>query len=309
MMKRLLLPIIVCLVVCQLNAQGLKSVDETTTSLAELRVEANFTKHFSVHKQGINLYLSEAVFSRLAESTATQSHLGAGSQLQPDTSYAPYFRRSYTTIGLNYTPIPYLRIGAEYTLKVYGNKLTATKDGTTVANPASEYLRHRATFYLTGSYTYGDWKFSLRERLDANIRTDSVNLHEKPKAELLLRHKLQAQYSIPGKPVKVYTYVELWNTLNQPVNYLNAYGTGEYLNDGTTANPYYGKKFGQYLSEVRAQVGVNWRVDKMNTLSLAYRFTYGNSRDIDLTHNKGFIKLSNDKSYGHYIVLSYDLDW
>ena len=306
---RKILPILLCLAVAPLHAQSLKSEDNTTTTVAELRVEANFTKHFSVHKQGINLYFGEAVFSRLSERTTTLSHIGSGDQLQPDTSYAPYFRRSYTTVGLNYTPIPYLRMGAEYTLKIYGNKFTTIQNGTTVSNPASEYLRHRATFYLTGYYTLGDWKFSLRERLDANIRTDSVNTHEKPKAELLLRHKLQAQYSIPGKPIKTYAYIELWNTLNQPVKYLNRYGVSEYLNDGTTANPYYGKTFGQYLSEVRTQLGVNWRIDKLNTLSLAYRFTYGYSRDIDITHNKGLIKLTNAESYGHYIVLTYDLDW
>lgn len=281
------------------SAQGLKSVDETTTNLVELRVEANFTKHFKVNNQGINLYLGEAVFSRLYESTYS-------SLADATTPVAPYFRRSYTTIGLNYTPIPYLRIGAQYTLKVYGNKLSTTQDGVTVANPANRYLRHRPTFYLTGYYVTGDWKFSLRERLDANIRTDSVNLHEKPRAALYLRHKLQAQYSIPGKPVKVYAYVELWNTLNEPVKYLNTYA-GVDKNGNATA--YAGKTFGQYLNEIRAQVGVSWRVDKMNTLGLAYRYMYAQSRDINITKNKTLIELTNATAHGHNIVLSYDLDW
>ena len=278
------------------SAQGLKSEDNTTTNAAELRVEATFTKHFKVHDQSINLHLGQTVFSRLYESTYSQ-------QDNATTSVPAYFRRAYTSVGVSYAPVPYFRVGAEYTLKVLGNRFTAS-DGT--ANPASKYLRHRASLSLTGQYASGDWKFSLRERLDANIRTDSVNLHEKPQAELLLRHKLQAQYSIPGKPVKVYTYVELWNTLNQPVKYLNAYAGVD--KDGN-ATAYAGKSFGQYLSEVRAQAGVRWRVDKMNTLGLAYRFTYGNSRDVNITHNKGLIELTNAKSYGHYIVLSYDLDW
>ena len=274
------------------SAQGLKSEESTTTNAVELRAEANFTKHFT--KQGVNLYGSEAIYSRLYDSANEPS----------------YFRRSYTTLGVSYAPIHYLRLGGEYTLKIYGNKFTSTKSGTTVANPASKFLRHRATFFVTGQYTYQDWKFSLRERLDANFRTDSVNLHEKPQVELLLRHKIQAQYSIPGKPVKVSSYVELWNTLNQPVKYLNTYA-GVDKNGNATA--YAGKSFGQYLSEVRAQAGVRWRVDKRNTLGLAYRFTYGYSRDINIIKdgktNAGFIELTNAKSYGHYIILSYDLDW
>lgn len=293
---RNILPILLCLAAAPLYAQGLKSVDETTTHASELRIEANFTKHFKMRDQGMNLYLSQAVFSRLTESTY--------SQLANSTSeVSPYFRRSYSTIGLSYAPIEYLRIGADYTLKVYGNKFTAS-DGTT--NPANKFLRHRASFYLTGQCTVDNWKFSLREKLDANIRTDSVNLHERPQTELLLRHRLMAQYTIPGKPLKAYASVELWNTLNQPTKYLNTYA-GKDANGKATA--YAGQTFGQYVSEVRAQAGLRWRLDKMNALSLAYRFTYGYSRDVNITHSKSLIELTNAKSYGHFILLTYDLDW
>ena len=295
---RKILPILLCLAVTPLHAQGMKSEDNTTTNHAELRVEANFTKHFKLRNQGVNLYLSQAVYSRLAESTYSY-------QDDQTTSVSPYFRRSYTTVGLTYTPIEYLRIGADYTLKVYGNKIKA-EDGTT--NPASEYLRHRASVYLTGQYTVDNWKFSLRERMDANIRMDSVNLHEKPQADLALRHKIQAQYSIPGKPLKAYAYVELWNTLNQPVKYLNTYAGVK--SDGT-ASTYAGQTnpFGQYLSEVHTQAGLHWRLDKLNTLSIAYRFSYGYSRNVNITHNKGYIELTHAKSFGHYILITYDLDW
>ena len=304
---RKILPILLCLAVAPLHAQSLKSEDNTTTTAAELRVEANFTKHFSVHKQGINLYFGEAVFSRLSERTY--------STLSATTTDVPaYFRRSYTTVGLNYTPRPPLRIGADYTLKILGNKLTTTDGTTGTANPANEFLRHRAAFYLTGYYTYQDWKFSLREKLDMNIRTDSVNLHEKPQAEFTLRHKLQAQYSFPGKPLKAGAYVELWNTLNQPVKYLNTYAGKD--KDGN-ATAYAGKPFGQYLSEVRAQIGLSWRIDKCNSLALAYRYVYGYSRDINITKTKvengeqkgGNIELTHARSHGHYIVLTYNLDW
>ena len=277
-------------------AQGLKSEDETSTNLAEMRVRLNFTKHFKVHEQSINLYLYEEIFSRLYES--------AYSLLDNTTTTAqPYFRRSYTTLGVSYAPIPYLRIGTSYTLKIYGNKF---KDATGIANPPSKYLRHRVSAYITGQYTVDEWKFSLRERFDATIRTDSVNLHERPQTDLILRHKLQAQYTVPGKPLKAYTYIELWNTLNRPVKYLNTYAGID-----TDGNPtaYAGKTFGQYLSEVRAQLGLSWRVDKCNSLGLAYRFTYGYARDINITKNKSLIELTNANSYCHYIILTYDLDW
>lgn len=289
------------------SAQYLKEEDNTVTTGVELRVEANFTKQFKIRNQGLNLYFGEEIFSRLYES--------ASSQLAATTTGVPaYFRRSYTTVGLNYTPVPYLRIGADYTLKIHGNRLT-TSDGTTVTrNPADEWMRHRAAFYLTGYYTVQDWKFSLREKLDVNIRTDSVNLHEKPKAALTLRHKLQAQYSVPGKPLKLAAYVELWNTLNQPVKYLNTYAVRDKEGNATA---YAGHSFGQYLSQVRAQIGLSWRVDKNNSLGLAYRYMYGYSRDINITKTKldngeqkgGNIELTHARTHCHYIILSYDLNW
>lgn len=280
------------------QAQALVSDDQATTHFTEIRVEANFTKHFRIRgQQSVHLYAGEAIFSRPFESTY--------SKLDDATTLTPqYFRRSYTTVGVSYAPVPYVRIGAEYTLKIMGNKFVNAK--TEAANPATEFIKHRATFFVTGTYIYDEWKFSLRERLDANIRMDSVNLHEKPKAELTLRHKLQAQYSVPGKPLKAYGYVELWNTLNQPVKYLNTYaGTNK---DGTVS-AYSGKTFGQYLSQVRVQIGVDWRLDKKSTLGFAYRYGYEYSRDLNITHNKGYIELTNAKSHGHYLVITYDLDW
>lgn len=296
-MKRLaFVSVLMLLLPLSVGAQGLKSEDYTTTHLAEMRVEVGFTKHFKVHNQGINIHLSEEIYSRLYESTY--------SELAENTeAIAPYFRRSYTTIGLSYTPIPYLRIGADYTLKVYGNKFTASNGA---AKSADEFLRHRVAVYATAQYSIDEWKFSLREKLDLNIRTDSVNTNECPPADLTLRHKVQAQYSIPGKPLKAYASVELWNTLNQPTDYLNAYA-GIDNNGNPTA--YAGKTFGQYLSEVRAQVGLTWRVDKCNSLGFAYRFMYGYSRDVNITKAKQHIELSHDRSFGHYLIVSYDLDW
>ena len=293
-MKRLAFFIIFLLLPWAVRAQGLKSEDNTATNLVEMRVGATFTKHFK--DAHVNLYASEEIYSRLYEST--YSSLSGNTE-----TVAPYFRRSYTTVGVSYHPISYLRFGADYTLKVYGNKFTAS-DGS--ANPAGKFLRHRVALFVTGQYSVDDWKFSLREKLDMNIRTDSVNLNERPKTDLTLRHRLQAQYSIPGKPLKAYANIELWNTLNQPTAYLNTYAGIDTDGDATA---YAGKRFGQYLSEVRTQIGLNWRVDKSNTLGIAYRFMYGYSRDVNITKTKANIELTHAKSYGHYIIVTYDLDW
>jgi len=289
-MQRILI-ILLSLLPLATFAQGLKSEENTTTNLMEMQVEAKFAKHFK--HQHITLYLTEKIYSRLYESLYNES-------TKATSAASPYLRRSHTSLGLNYKPIPYFQTGAAYTLILHADKIAAN------SNLPDEFLRHRVTAHVTGMYDVEDWKFSLRERLDANIRTDSVNRHEKPQTALVLRHKLQAQYSIPGQPLKTYAYVELWNTLNQPVNYLNTYAG---VDDDGNATAYAGKQFGQYLSEVRTQIGLSWRIDKLNTIGLAYRFRYSYNRDINITKSKGLIELTHARNFGHFIILSYNLNW
>lgn len=283
-MKRLLLLFLLCITHSAIFAQTLKSENYTLTNMAEMRIEANFSKHFKIRNQGIHVELSQEVYARLYESTYSQTN-------NSTNTVSPYFRRSYTSVGIKYVPNNYLHVGAEYTLKIMGNKFTAS-DGT--PNSADEFIKHRVSGYVSGQYVIDDWKFSLRERLDANMRMDSVNLHERPQTTLLLRHKIQAQYTVPGKPIKAYAFVELWNTLNQPVKYINTYS---------------GKKFEQYISDVHLQAGIKWRADKLNTIGVAYRYAYGYTRDVNITHTKSNIEITHARGHGHYLILTYDLDW
>lgn len=250
-----------------MKSQEMKSEDTLRTNAVEIRVGAEFNKHFN--RQNLTLSFSEQIRSRVYE-----------------TNNTPYFRHSYTTVQLTWTPIPYLKIGAGYTLRLYGDK------GWSDPN---EFLRHRPFVVLTGQYKTGQWKFSLREKLDINCRTDSVNPDEKPKVDLTLRHRLHAEYAFFGKPVKVYANCELKNTLNRPTEYINKA-------DGT-------ERFGQYLCNVRAYAGVRWRINKMNALDFAYRFDYSYERDINITHNKANVELTHQYGYTHALVLTYELDW
>lgn len=266
-MKRLIGIVFVVLAVLPLWATGKVKQDTTvTTQFAELRVRADFTKDF---RYGLSLNINERISSRLYE-----------------TGKDAYFRHSYTTVALGYTPIQYLKLETGYTLRLLGDK------GWSDPN---EFLRHRAFFSVTGKYKYGNWRFSLRERLDINCRTDSVNRYEKNPVALEMRHRLHIGCYIPGKPVQLYGHVELINTLNRPTEYLNHYITNE--------------KFGQYLCDARLQLGVRWRLDKRNTLSLSYRFDYNYDRDLNITKAKGNIELTRTHSFGHVIILGYDLNW
>ena len=198
----------------------------------------------------------------------------------------PHFRKSYTTIDLGYKPIEYVKFDAGYTFRIIGADSTWSAAKKADIN---EWMRHRVFFSVTGSYTFDYAKIYLRERAQLDMRTDSVNPLEKNKFNWVLRSRVGSEFIIPGKPVKPYLWVELINTLNAP--------------------EYQQKNGHQFISDVRTQAGIKWRVSRLSTLDFYYRFTYGYDRDINITKNKGKIELTEETLYQHSIGITYNLDW
>lgn len=190
------------------------------------------------------------------------------------------FSRAYTTLSVGYTPIQYFKMDAGYTLRVMGRKDWSD---------ANEVLRHRVFVSVAGVYPTEYVKLSLRERVLCDMRTDSVNLLEKNRYNCLLRSRIGAEFIVPGKPVKPYCWAEVENTLNVP-EYQQLQGR-------------------QYISHVRAQAGVKWRLAKLHSLDFYYRFQYGYDRDINITKKQGYIELTEEKSFVHALGIVYCLDW
>ena len=251
---------------------------QTTEQEAQLQVGAEFTKKWDC---GVHLSLAEEMRFNLFDQIEGRDAKG---ELVEDT-LAAHFRRSYTTLSLSYTPIEYVKFDAGYTLRVLGQK------GWTDYN---EYLRHRVFFSVTGIYHIDFVKLTLRERALCEMRTDSVNPDEKNQYNWLLRSRIGAEFSVPGKPVKPYLWGELENTLNAP--------------------EFQQKNGQQYISHVRTQVGVKWRVSRLSSLDFYYRFRYTYNRNINV--NRGYyngkaltLRLDEETSYTHAIGIVYHLDW
>ena len=257
----------------QVGAWEYDSYGSTTEQSIEMRVSADFSKKW---KNGLSLSLSEDVRVGLYDKL-----LGVNAKDEiVDTINGPFFSKSYTTIALAYSPIKYFKLDIGYTLRLLGGKDW---------NDYNEYLRHRPHFGLTGIYDTHYVKLSLRERLLCDIRTDSVNLLEKEQYEWLLRTRLSAEFYVPGEPVKPYAWIELENTLN--------------------ATEYQQKEGHQYVSQVRTQAGVKWRLTRRSSLDFYYRFQYGYNRDINITKRKGYVQLTEENSYLHAIGIAYNFDW
>ena len=196
--------------------------------------------------------------------------------------------RSHTTIGLTYSPIQYLSIYAAYTLKLYGDQGW---------NDVNKYLRHRANFLITGQVKLGQWNLSLREGVMLDGRMGQVDLRTKNLVDFTLRSRLQAVYSIPETPLGIVGKFEMLNTLNAPVKYLNEVLGSE------------GPTYGQYISELRPEAGLQWKINKQNSLTLTYRYNYLYDRGISIDAANGDVTLTNKYTTKHLILLAYKLGW
>ena len=276
-MRRLIPICLLSIVLCplSLHATTYNYAGATTEQEVQMRLGAQFTKKW---KQGVQLSLSEELRFNLydVESGIVPKNTSI------DTAYGASFNKSYTTLTLSYAhpEFNYIRLDAGYTLRLLGNK------GWSDPN---EFIRHRVFFGIRGAYKGRIAKIYLRERVLCDMRTDSVNLLEKNQYNWLLRSRIGSEFTVPGKPVKPYLWLELENTLNVPA---------------------YQRKNGmQYLSHVRTQVGVKWRLTKLSSLDFFYRFQYGYDRDINITKKKGYIQLTEQKTFVHAIGISYNLDF
>ena len=205
--------------------------------------------------------------------------------------------RAHTTVGLTYAPIQYVNIYAAYTLKLYGNQ------GWTDPN---KYLQHRANLLVTGQVKLGQWNLSLREGVMLDARVGEVDKRVKNQVDWTLRSRLQAVYSIPETPLAIVGKFELLNTLNAPVEYVNT------LNNTT---PFYTTLHHSiplsraYISELRPELGLQWKIDKQNSLTLTYRYNYLYDRGLSVDDTTGDITLTNKCTTKHLILLAYKFGW
>jgi hypothetical protein len=273
--NRLFIAVLIALAVSQAAfAWDYDATGATTGQTIQLRTGAGVTKKWH---NGLRLSVGEELRFNLYD---VESGTNA-KNTAIDTAYGASFCKSYTTLALAYAhpEFRYLKLDAGYTLRLLGNK------GWSDPN---EFLRHRVFFSLTGSCKTGIAKIYLRERFICDMRTDSVNLFEKNRYAWMLRSRLGTEFSVPGKPVKPYLWVELENTLNAP--------------------EYQQRNGHQFISQVRTQAGVKWRLSKRSSLDFFYRFQYGYDRDINITKNKGYIQLTEQTTFLHAIGVAYDFD-
>ena len=179
------------------------------------------------------------------------------------------FDRAMTSLGVEWGAFKHFDVGVGYTLI---NALKTPSD----AAPYMGGPRHRA--YVNAEYTLplGNFRLSLRERVQCTWRTDSVNVAEKANPSLVLRSRLKLSYKCVRAPLVPYAYFELYNTLNAP--YVSLDGLSGAASGASLQN---------YVCRYRAGAGLKYRFNRHTSLSAYYTFDDDINYDVNITRGKG----------------------
>ncbi len=194
-----------------------------------------------------------------------------------------------STVGLGYKVLPWLKLGASYS---FVNVRDAEMNTVTGVEEVEWKMRHLVNVDVTGSYKVGRVKLSLRERLRANFRADSVNKYEHTNPLLTLRSRLKVAYDIRQCRWEPYAYAELYTTLNA-VSAVPNYKQ-------------YAPAYKQYMNRLRFAVGTEFKINNYHRLDFYYQYQMNQSYDARYKANKGDLKeWRHEKQNCHVIGLDY----
>lgn len=189
--------------------------------------------------------------------------------------------RIHTFAGATYEIGKHFKIGGEYILiNIYDNK-----------HHGWDSNRHRVNLNFEGEIEFGDFEFSIRERVQSTFRTGSVKLYEKANPEAILRSRLMTTYKIPHSRWSPYLLFELYNTLNTPIPMAD-------LND------YNGETF-KYITRYRGGLGAKYRIDRNNRLDFFYYIDFDRSYDIDYRKDGTIKPVKLERELRHIFGISY----
>ena len=194
------------------------------------------------------------------------------------------------SLGLSYKMKSGLKAGVEYTY-IHHHK----------ANAGTWAPRHRVSASLGYTFKSGDWRFGLKEQLRLTHKADA-NECEEPVDAYTLNSRFKVSYKGFDK-IEPYVFVEGRNLLNAAL--VNAtYSTAS----GNWANYSFGG-YGftkPYFNRVRGAIGLEWELNKHNTLDICLMEDYCYVRSIDVSKDRTTLKsFSLDPSLDTILSLGY----
>jgi hypothetical protein len=211
-------------------------------------------------------------------------HINADAELRTQDNFNA-IGRYQATIGGNYKINTYLKAGLGY---VY----MSVKNSSGEWNP-----RHRIYADVTGTLKSGDWHFSLKEKLQLTHRS-GVNVYQTTPNALSLKSRIKAEYK-GFASVDPYIFLETRTALNDPACTANW--------NGTAYSDYsFGGYNDVYFNRLRGALGLEWELDKHNSIDFTLMLDYCYDKDIDTNSSGTKLKsLTYDRTLTSQISVGY----
>ena len=217
-------------------------------------------------------------------------HVSAEEEVRMDDNFRS-LNRLHTTIAIDYKALPWLKVGMGYALI---NAYNA--DSSRFKSP-----RHRLMVDATGSMIVGDWRFALKERLQATYRTGSYNNYQMSQPLLALKSRISAKYR-GWRTWEPYVAFEIRTTLNAPKIDAHFDGTNYLTPEGNKKGEpgWFLEGFdGCYANRYRSSLGVEWKINYSNALKIYVLADFVTDKVVDAnaegtklksyTKEKGFV--------------------
>ena len=235
-----------------------------------------FSTHFSVCQAQTDVDLDAELGMRLSFSADKKLskglHVSLEEELRMDNNFQS-FDRLQTTLAATYKIHPNIKLGLGYVfINPYSSTLSTFKSS-----------RHRLMFDVTGSYRFGDWVLSLKERFQATYRSGDMNEYQNPRTALALKSRLKLTYKA-FRRWEPSVSVEVRNTLNAPVVKANYDGT-HYLTDAGSQKGEAGWFLdgfnGWYVNRIRGTLGVEYKLGKNSRIDVTLMADYVSDKKVD----------------------------
>lgn len=171
-------------------------------------------------------------------------------------------------------------------------------------NSSSEWKpRHRFCADATATLRAGDWRFSLKERLQLTHR-DVNNVYQNNPNSLMLKSRVKVSYKGLSS-VTPYGYVEMRNVFNDPACSATW---------STTSLAYSDYSFlgytDAYVNRVRGSLGLEWALNKQHALDFYLLGDYCYEKNIDTNSSGTKLKsLTYDQAFNMALCVGYQFSF
>lgn len=182
--------------------------------------------------------------------------------------------RSYTELGASYKIDSHLKVALSYTaIAVYKSETTELENGMELSRYWYDW-RHRISADITGSVKVGQWRLSMRERIQGTYKTRELNNYQQPQTAWVLRSRFKVSYIFRSAPFEPYACFEPRLLLN-----------GARWSDAGMSPLYEESVFighnDVYFNRLRGAAGVEWKLNSRHSLDFYGIFDYLRDKEID----------------------------